>query len=90
MSWQKIRSRVLSEQPFCYCGAPAVDVDHKVARAIGGSDERDNLHALCKRCHGLKTAMELRQQHAIMRRQARQTWALKREGAEQLTLGGFV
>lgn len=33
-------------------------IDHIVPLAIGGSNERDNLHMLCPDCHARKTAME--------------------------------
>lgn len=34
------------------------EVDHKVRLEYGGSNEIDNLSALCRNCHGLKTANE--------------------------------
>jgi hypothetical protein len=34
------------------------DVDHKVRLEYGGSNHITNLEALCKNCHGKKTAME--------------------------------
>jgi hypothetical protein len=34
------------------------EVDHKVRLEYGGSNEVDNLIALCRECHGSKTAME--------------------------------
>ena len=34
------------------------DVDHKVRLEYGGSNHISNLEALCKNCHGKKTAME--------------------------------
>jgi len=33
------------------CGAVAVDIHHKIKRSQGGSDEVDNLIALCRKCH---------------------------------------
>jgi 5-methylcytosine-specific restriction endonuclease McrA len=33
----------------------AFDVDHKVAKSLGGDDERSNLQALCLVCHRHKT-----------------------------------
>jgi hypothetical protein len=36
----------------------ATDCDHIRALADGGTDAPDNLQALCKRCHGIKTAQE--------------------------------
>jgi len=34
------------------------EVDHKTRLEYGGSNEVDNLVALCRECHGKKTAME--------------------------------
>lgn len=34
------------------------EVDHKIKLEIGGSNHVDNLVALCRDCHGKKTAME--------------------------------
>ena len=34
------------------------EVDHKVRLEYGGSNHVDNLEALCRDCHGKKTAME--------------------------------
>jgi len=33
------------------CGFIAVDIHHKVKRSRGGTDEADNLIALCRDCH---------------------------------------
>ena len=38
---------ILCEQ----CGQEAVDIHHKRRRSLGGSDEIDNLIALCRECH---------------------------------------
>ena len=40
------------------CGNPATDVDHKRNRAEGGTDDLDNLEAICPSCHDMKTAAE--------------------------------
>jgi 5-methylcytosine-specific restriction protein A len=40
------------------CGRRARQVDHKLARAFGGSDELDNLQAACDECHRLKSQAE--------------------------------
>jgi 5-methylcytosine-specific restriction enzyme A len=46
--WRSLRAQVLTEEPNCaLCGRPAVTVDHRLARAFGGSDERSNLRSLC-------------------------------------------
>lgn len=31
------------------------ELDHRIARALGGSDEQDNLQVLCGHCHKIKT-----------------------------------
>jgi 5-methylcytosine-specific restriction protein A len=56
--WRKLRLIVLAEEPVCrMCGREASEhVDHIVARAKGGSDERENLQGLCASCHARKTA----------------------------------
>jgi 5-methylcytosine-specific restriction enzyme A len=55
--WRAMRARVLREEPRCrLCGAPSTDVDHRVAHADGGSDDRSNLRALCNPCHKKVTA----------------------------------
>ncbi|WP_040667197.1 HNH endonuclease signature motif containing protein [Nitrolancea hollandica] len=57
--WRRIRDQVLTEEPFCrICGAPSQEVDHIVARADGGSDDRGNLRGLCRRCHASRTARQ--------------------------------
>lgn len=35
------------------CGAPGVDIHHKVFRSQGGSDTADNMELLCRRCHDI-------------------------------------
>jgi 5-methylcytosine-specific restriction endonuclease McrA len=43
----------------CGCKLPAwFEVDHKVRLEYGGSNHVDNLVALCRDCHGKKTAIE--------------------------------
>jgi 5-methylcytosine-specific restriction enzyme A len=70
-AWQQLRKRVLRESPKCEtCGRPATDVDHRVAVADGGTDDRSNLRALCLDCHKQHTA----EQNRARRRR-------KREGA---------
>lgn len=62
--WRRLRLIVLAEEPLCRaCAADgrvvaATDVDHVVARVRGGSDDRDNLQALCHACHSRKTVLE--------------------------------
>lgn len=40
------------------CGEPATDVDHKNPAYLGGTDDDDNLWALCRWHHNKKTAGE--------------------------------
>jgi hypothetical protein len=43
----------------CKCKLPAwFEVDHKIRLEHGGSNHIDNLVALCRDCHGKKTAIE--------------------------------
>lgn len=57
--WGQLRAQVLREEPTCRsCGEPSTTVDHIIPRTQGGGDERSNLQALCKRCHGNKTQRE--------------------------------
>lgn len=56
--WRKLRLVVLDEEPVCRsCGREASEhVDHIVALAKGGTNDRSNLQGLCQRCHSIKTA----------------------------------
>ena len=56
-AWRMRRAMVLREQPHCaVCGAPATDVDHIIAVADGGTDDRANRRGLCAPCHRKHTA----------------------------------
>jgi 5-methylcytosine-specific restriction protein A len=60
-AWRKLRLLVLREVPVCetpLCNAPATQVDHVIALARGGTDERTNLRSYCASCHARKTAIE--------------------------------
>lgn len=48
-------------------GNEKVEIDHIVAKAYGGTDEKNNLRVVHKTCHQQKTATE-RRQRAIMRK----------------------
>jgi 5-methylcytosine-specific restriction endonuclease McrA len=52
--WPAVRMAQLQRQPFCHCGAIAVDVDHVNGREAG--DGPDNLQSLCRSHHAQKTA----------------------------------
>lgn len=49
---------MLAARPVCEaCGREeATEVDHHVAKALGGSDDEGNLRCYCKGCHSAKTA----------------------------------
>jgi 5-methylcytosine-specific restriction protein A len=60
-AWQQRRKEYIKQHPFCVrCGKPTTDVDHKLARRFGGSEDDSNLQALCGSCHKAKTARERR------------------------------
>src|SRR5262245_14628816 len=74
--WQGIRRTVLAATPWCgwivdastgrTCGALATDVDHIVAVADDGDRwSLDNLQALCRRHHSMKTASEQRARRQV-------------------------
>ena len=64
-SWQKRRLQILKRdkglcQPCRSKGrvTPADAVDHITAKAQGGTDDAENLQAICEGCHADKTAAE--------------------------------
>jgi 5-methylcytosine-specific restriction enzyme A len=64
-SWVKIRARILTRDHYlCQpCLAknrptPATEVDHVTPKAKGGTDDDDNLQAICHDCHKAKTEVE--------------------------------
>lgn len=63
--WAKVRPRILARdghlcQSCLQAGryTQATEVDHVIPLSKGGSNDDDNLMALCHTCHGLKTATE--------------------------------
>jgi 5-methylcytosine-specific restriction endonuclease McrA len=58
--WQRLRARVLAEEPRCRaCGKPATIVDHTAGHAGDWRSrffDRGNLAAMCQSCHSSKTA----------------------------------
>jgi len=64
--WHKVRDVFLQKHPWCanpfddHQGVfvRAMHVDHKIPRRAGGTDDENNLQALCVSCHSKKTAME--------------------------------
>lgn len=64
-TWMRTRARILRRdmhccQPCARRGATvqALEVDHIVPIAQGGTDDHANLQAICKPCHAVKTAGE--------------------------------
>ncbi len=65
--WERVRMMHLRAEPLCRrCASlgyttPAMLVDHILPIADGGAVlDEDNLQSLCIRCHGIKTAEDLR------------------------------
>jgi 5-methylcytosine-specific restriction protein A len=66
-AWQQLRSTIL-ERDSGLCQACrikgyitlATEVDHIVAKALGGTDDEANLQAICRSCHAKKTALDRR------------------------------
>ena len=63
--WEVTRKRILRRDKglcqVCLKGSryrPARAVDHIIPKAEGGSDEDENLQAICKTCHDAKTTEE--------------------------------
>ena len=63
--WQQLRQRILARdmhlcQPCQRDGrvTPATQVDHIKAKASGGTDDQENLQAICASCHDAKSAVE--------------------------------
>lgn len=63
--WQKLRKQILQrDNHLCVMCmnqgllTEATDVDHKLNKAKGGTDDMDNLQSLCFECHKEKTSEE--------------------------------
>ena len=62
--WSQIRKRIIQrDHSTCQvcgkiCVGRDIQVDHKVARANGGTDADGNLWLLCASCHGRKGKQE--------------------------------
>ena len=54
--WKNQRLRVLQRDGYVcqYCGGEATQVDHVIARAMGGGHDLDNLVACCALCNSRK------------------------------------
>lgn len=66
--WQTRKRVVLDRDEYrCYlqlpgvCTGEAITADHIVPRSQGGSDEYENLAAICGPCHKVKTEQERQQ-----------------------------
>lgn len=66
-AWEQTRKRILSRDcGLCQCDdckaltrvRVATEVDHRVPKAQGGTDDDGNLQAINRDCHKLKTARE--------------------------------
>ena len=63
--WTRLRLRILKrDMHLCQpClrksrATPATQVDHITPKAKGGTDDDDNLEAICAECHAVKTTAE--------------------------------
>lgn len=63
--WERKRKRVLSRdaglcQPCLELGATTTgnEVDHRIPKFEGGTDDESNLQTICPTCHQAKTAAE--------------------------------
>lgn len=62
-AWEKTRALVLRRDRYLcqVCRLRSADaVDHVKPKAKGGTDELDNLQAICRPCHNVKTSAESR------------------------------
>ncbi len=69
--WEQTRKRILRRdkglcQPCLKNGKPrpARQVDHKIPKFEGGTDDDENLQSICTTCHTAKTAEEARRGRA--------------------------
>jgi 5-methylcytosine-specific restriction protein A len=56
--WRRLRDLILAERPGCEhpgCNKLATDLDHRISRERGGSDDPANLVPLCHEHHSEKT-----------------------------------
>lgn len=64
-AWQKLRTKILERDGYLcqVCKqsgklTQATEIDHILNKASGGTDDLDNLQAICKACHKVKTQEE--------------------------------
>lgn len=74
LAWTQRRALVLARDGYVcqYCDEPATHVDHKWPQSWGGTDELDNLQALCGPCN--KAKADKAQLRYITESQAYATW----------------
>lgn len=65
--WRALRAMVLRRDrhvcQLCLAAGratPATEVDHRVPKSQGGTDDPANLQAICSECHAAKTEVERR------------------------------
>ena len=63
--WKALAQQVLEEGAgVCvYCSGEADTVDHVIPKNAGGTDDRENLVAACRRCNGKKQDRLMVRQH---------------------------
>jgi hypothetical protein len=66
--WRRRRREQLEAHPLCRCGAPATEVDHVLAVALGGDLRHGALQSMCAKHHHEKT---VRDSHEGAKRAAR-------------------
>lgn len=50
--WKRIRDAFAQEHPYCQiCGSPTQEIHHRIPLSEGGTNDWENLMALCKSCH---------------------------------------
>ena len=61
-AWRKVRDYVRNRDGYrCVeCGVPAIEVDHIITVAEGGTDDPSNLQVLCSKHHRLKTIEDIK------------------------------
>lgn len=65
-AWDRLRLEILERDGYlCQigrgrggCTIDATEVDHRIAKADGGTDDEANLQAACHTCHARKTGQE--------------------------------
>ena len=64
---QKYKVNFMRDRDLCpgdvvlceLCGQVAVDIHHKLKKSQGGTDDADNLIALCRKCHGAEHGIKI-------------------------------